>query len=159
MSDLYDEDFTLWTELQASLLRRRAAGELVNDADLDWENIAEEIESVGGNTRRELRNRLVRLLQHLLKWHYQPEHRSRSWRSTIRTQRREIEDLLAENPSLRTKLPDLFLVAYPRARTDALDETGLLDLPQASPFTIEQVLGDSLTDDGRQSDDLVSGST
>jgi hypothetical protein len=145
--DLYDEDFTLWTEQQAGLLRRRAAGELVNDADLDWRNIAEEIESVGGNTRRELRNRLARLLQHLLKWNYQPEHRSRSWRSTIRTQRQEIEDLLAENPSLRGKLPELFLIAYPRARADALEETGLLDLPRVSPFTIEQTLGESLTDD------------
>ena len=74
MSDLYDEDFTIWTERQAALLRRRAAGELVNDAELDWRNIAEEIESLGGNARRELRSRLARLLQHLLKWHYQPEH-------------------------------------------------------------------------------------
>jgi len=147
MSDLYDEDFTLWTEQQASLLRRRAAGELVNDAEFDWRNIAEEIESVGGNTRRELRNRLVRLLQHLLKWHYQPEYRSRSWRSTIRTQRQEIEDLLAENPSLRGELPELYQAAYPRARTDALEETGLLDLPRSAPFTVVQALGDPLTED------------
>ena len=147
MSGLYDEDFTLWTEQQASLLRRRAAGELVKDAELDWQNIAEEIESVGANTRRELRNRLVRLLRHLLKWHYQPEHRSRSWRSDIRTQRQEIEDLLAENPSLRGKLPELFLAAYTRARTSALEETGLLDLQRTSPFTMEQALGDPLMDD------------
>jgi hypothetical protein len=147
MSDLYDEDFTLWTERQAALLRRRAAGELVNDAELDWLNIAEEIESVGGNTRRELRSRMVRLLLHVLKWHYQPEHRIRSWRSTIRTQRQDIEDLLADNPSLRGKLPELFVVAYPRARTGALDETGLLDLPEASPFTIEQALRDPLPDE------------
>jgi hypothetical protein len=146
MSDLYDEDFTLWTERQSALLRRRAAGELVNDADLDWQNIAEEIEAVGGNTRRELRNRLARLLQHLLKWHYQPELRSRSWRSTVRTQRQEIEDLLADNPSLKSKLPELFLAAYPRARTEALDETGLLHLPESSPFTVEQVLEQDLPD-------------
>lgn len=147
MSDLYDEDFTIWTERQAALLRRRAAGELVNDAELDWRNIAEEIESLGGNARRELRSRLARLLQHLLKWHYQPEHRSRGWRSTIRTQRQEIEDLLADNPSLRSKLPELLPVAYQRGRTEALEETGLLDLPPASPFTVEQALGDPLSDD------------
>ncbi len=148
MSD-YDIDLSRWAEEQAALLRRRAAGELVNDTDLDWQNIAEEIEAVGGNTRRELRNRLVKLLQHLLKWHYQPEHRSRSWRLTIRTQRREIEDLLADNSSLKAKLPELFLAAYARARTDALEETGLLDLPQVSPFTVEQTLGDPLADDVR----------
>jgi hypothetical protein len=92
---------------------------------------------------------MAKLLQHMLKWQYQPEHRSRSWRSTIRTQRQEIEDLLAENPSLRGKLPELFLTAYRRARTDALEETGLLDLPQLSPFTIEEMLSDPLASDFR----------
>jgi hypothetical protein len=147
MSDLYDEDFILWTEQQATLLRRRAAGELINDAELDWQNLAEEIEAVGGNTRRELRHRLVRLLQHLLKWHYQPERRSRSWRATIRTQRQEIEDLLADNTSLRAKLPEFFAVAFPRARADALEETGLLGLPEVLPFTIEQALSEQLPDE------------
>jgi hypothetical protein len=146
MSD-HDIDLSQWAAQQAALLRRRAAGELVNEADLDWENIAEEIEAVGGNTRRELRNRLTRLLQHLLKWHYQPEHRSRSWRSTIRTQRQEIEDLLADNPSLKARLPELFEAAWPRARTAAMEETGLLDPPRVSPFSVEQALGDPLADD------------
>ena len=41
------DDILLWSERQAELLRRRAAGELVNDAELDWPNIAEEIEDVG----------------------------------------------------------------------------------------------------------------
>jgi hypothetical protein len=53
MSDLYDDDFILWTERQATLLRRRAAGELINKTELDWLNLTEEIEAVGGNTRRE----------------------------------------------------------------------------------------------------------
>ena len=144
MSDVYDEDFVLWTEQQAKLLRRRAAGELVNDIELDWLNLAEEIEAVGGNTRRELRNRLARLLQHLLKWQFQPELRSRSWRATIRTQRQEIEDLLADNPSLRPKLSEFLAAAYPRALAATLDETGLLNLPQTSPFTIEQTLAGTL---------------
>jgi Domain of unknown function DUF29 len=76
MSD-YDTDLLTWSERQAALLRRRVAGELVNDAAIDWSNVPEEIESVGHSERRELRSRLARLLQHLLKWRYQPEHRSR----------------------------------------------------------------------------------
>jgi hypothetical protein len=47
MSDLYEEDIVLWSTHQAELPRRRAAGELVNDAEMNWLNIAEEIESVG----------------------------------------------------------------------------------------------------------------
>ena len=54
MSDLYDADILQWSEHQAALLRRRAAGELVNEADLDWPNIAEEIESLGKSQSREL---------------------------------------------------------------------------------------------------------
>ena len=147
MSELYDEDFVLWTERQAALLRRRAAGELVNDAELDWQNLAEEIEAVGRSTRRELRSRLARLLRHLLKWHYQPQLRSRSWRSTIEEQREELEELLADNPSLRAALPDFFPGAYVRGRRWALRETGLLSLPETPPFTLEQVLGDALPDE------------
>jgi hypothetical protein len=41
MSDLYDTDILLWSEQQAAAIRRRAANEI------DWENVAEEIESVG----------------------------------------------------------------------------------------------------------------
>jgi hypothetical protein len=147
MTDLYEEDLTLWTERQAALLRRRAAGELANDAEIDWHNVAEEIESVGRSERRELRSRLAVLLQHLLKWRFRCELRSPSWRSTIRTQRDEIEDLLGDNPSLRSKLPELLLAAYPRARLKALDETGLLNLPGTSPFTIEEALSNPLLDE------------
>ena len=145
MSD-YDTDILTWSERQATLLRRRAAGELVNDAEIDWPNVAEEIESVGRSERRELRNRMARLQQHLLKWRYQPEHRSRSWRTTITTQRREIEALLADSPSLRATLPDVLAASYRAARDDAITETGLLDLPENPPFTVEQALNDPLTD-------------
>jgi len=46
MSD-YETDILLWSERQGELLRHRAAGELVNNGELDWPNIAEEVESVG----------------------------------------------------------------------------------------------------------------
>ncbi len=45
--NLYDTDILLWSERQADLLRHHAAGERVNDASIDWPNIAEEIEDVG----------------------------------------------------------------------------------------------------------------
>jgi hypothetical protein len=81
MSDLYDTDFFRWTKEQAQLLRRRA--ETANNDDLDYRNLAEEIESVGASQKREVRSRLALILQHLLKWHYQPDLRSRSWEATL----------------------------------------------------------------------------
>ncbi|NJN56820.1 MAG: DUF29 domain-containing protein [Leptolyngbyaceae cyanobacterium SL_5_9] len=94
MRSLYDTDFYAWTQKQAELLQNQQW------SSLDPPNLIEEIESLGKQQRRELRNRLSILIGHLLKWHYQPEQRSRIWVSTIRVQRREVLQLLQENPSL-----------------------------------------------------------
>ena len=59
----YDTDLYQWTIEQADALRRRAVNEL------DYDNLAEEIEGVGRSERREIRSRLEILLIHLLKWH------------------------------------------------------------------------------------------
>ena len=66
MSDLYGTDLLLWSEQQAKLLRRVAAGERVND-QVDWENVVEEIESVGRNELREVESLLVQAIAHSLK--------------------------------------------------------------------------------------------
>ena len=63
----YDTDILIWSEHQAGLLRRRAAGELVNEAELDWSNIAEEIEDMGSNRLHAVESLLVQALRHMLK--------------------------------------------------------------------------------------------
>jgi uncharacterized protein DUF29 len=131
----YDEDFYAWSVEQARLLR---AGEF---AQLDIENIAEELESMGRSDRREIDSRLVVLLAHLLKWQVQVGFRSRSWSATIREQRDRIEDLLSESPSLRSSLGLVRPALYARARRVAADETGLAEtaFPADCPFTADQV--------------------
>src|ERR1700689_2398531 len=105
MSD-YDSDILVWSERQGELLRRRAANEL------DWDNIAEEIEAVGRSQKREVRNRLARLCQHLLQWAFQPELRSRSWRATITTQSYELKSVLMDSPGLVPFVPEALPAAY-----------------------------------------------
>ena len=63
----YDLDIYAWSRRQGALLRRLAAGERVNDADLDWPNIAEEIETVGRSERAALRSRILNVIEHLMK--------------------------------------------------------------------------------------------
>lgn len=140
----YDEDFVAWTEQQARLLR---AGEF---SQLDIENIAEELESMGRSIRRELRNRLAILTMHLLKWRYQPGHRSRSWASTIREQREEIVELLDESPSLKSAPTRDLTKIYRLAVTKALGETGLPEatFPAECPFTPEQILAEDFLPEG-----------
>ena len=133
---LYENDFSAWLDQQAGLLRR---GDL---AALDVENLAEEIESLGGSQRRELGSRISVLVMHLLKWQMQPDERRNSWRNTINTQRREIERLLKQNPSLRLVLPEFIPNEYGDAKADAVEETGLVNypLPDLCPFSPEQVM-------------------
>jgi Domain of unknown function DUF29 len=134
MADLYDTDVAAWAEQQADALRRRAANEI------DWENVAEEIESLARSDRREIRNRLAVICEHLLKWAYQPEHRSGSWRGSVVEARDQIARLVQESPSLRGYPAEVLSEAYPPGRRKAEAETGLTGLPESSPWSIGEVL-------------------
>ena len=134
----YEDDLHAWSLEQAALLRaRRTEG-------LDWDHLAEELESMAGSDQRELESRLCLILLHLLKWQIQPELRGASWRKTLRTQRREIRKLLNQSPSLRRQVPGLVLEAYPDAVKDAVDETGLPigRFPQDCPYAADDVLAE-----------------
>jgi len=141
----YDNDFYAWTQHQAAVLRERAYGKL------DIDNLAEEIESLGKRDRRALRSRLEVLVLHLLKWRYQPERRQsgHSWSSTIRTQRRRIDQILEDSPSLRRQVSGWMAVDYPSVRLNASDETGLSleTFPISCPWTAEQVLDETFWPD------------
>lgn len=145
MSD-YDTDLLLWSERQAALLRRAAAGERVND-QVDWENVAEEIESLGKSDRRELTNRIRTILTHLIKLQTSPATEPRpGWHETIIAQRAEIQTLLEDSPSLRPTVATIIGKELPAARAAALvsltdhNEQSRVD-PAELDFTADQVLG------------------
>jgi Domain of unknown function DUF29 len=148
MGDLYDEDFTLWTERQAALLRQRAAGEIANDG-LDRLNLAEEIESVGANEKREARSRLAVIFQHLLTWHYQPDLRSKSWENTLYVQRRDLLAVFEDSPSLRPFAASerILFAAFANGRRAAERETGLLNITDVCPWPFEQVISEEFLPD------------
>jgi hypothetical protein len=140
-TSLYEEDFYRWTQHQAALLRTEKW------QDLDYINLAEELESLGKRDVRELESRLEVLVMHLLKWHYQPERRERgrSWRSTILEQRGRLQRLLAQSPSLRLQIPIMVAEGYTRTRQRTLAETQLAAsvIPSTCPWSTEQILDDA----------------
>jgi hypothetical protein len=78
MSDaksLYDEDFLAWSKEQADALRMAAL--TGSNPRLDWENLAEEIESLGSSQRHALHGRIQRVIHHLLKHEHSPATESR----------------------------------------------------------------------------------
>jgi len=142
-TNLYESDFYAWTIEQAELLQLRKLDRL------DFDNLIEEIESLGKQQRQELRNRLGILIGHLLKWHYQPDKQSKSWRVTIRGQRREIKYLLLQNLSLKSYLDEAILLGYAQGIDLVVTETPLddRDLPKECPYIIEQILDDNFPND------------
>ncbi|WP_185983871.1 DUF29 domain-containing protein [Aureimonas mangrovi] len=135
-SDLYERDFYAWTQDQAAKLRARAHN------SVDWENAAEEIESLGRSERGEIRSRLLVTLVHLLKWRFQPAHRSASWKATLAEQRSRLADVLEESPSLRSFPETALEREYRTARLKASGETDLPEdvFPAECPFMIDEIL-------------------
>lgn len=158
MSDagtLYEEDFFLWSKQQAEALR--SAARTASNQQLDWENLAEEIESLGRSDRRELASRIATIIEHLVKLDQSPASDPRpGWEQTIRRERAEIARLLADSPSLQR---DVAVLATQETRSTI--ELALRDLErrgELSPqlqqamrakafvnlfaYTPDQILGD-----------------
>jgi hypothetical protein len=132
----YEGDYFAWSEDQAAKIRAAMP------KGVDWENVAEEIESLGRSQKTEIRNRLRVLLVHLLKWEYQPDRRSASWQSTIGEQRISIEGVIEDSPSLRRYPSEVLAAAYLAARERAAFETKmpLNTFPNSPPYSIGEVL-------------------
>jgi hypothetical protein len=139
-ADLYEQDFYTWTQTTAALIR---AGKW---SDIDPASLAEEVESLGASDKRVLTSQLVRLLAHLLKWHYQPSQRQEghSWQDSISDARRMIALTIDDSPSLDAYPATRLTFAYQHARRSAQRETRLplATFPLACPWTLTQVLDD-----------------
>jgi hypothetical protein len=136
---LYEQDFYLWIQRTIELLKK---GKL---EQLDLENLIEEIDSMGKSQRKEHKTRLTVLIEHLLKlqyWTTEKEYNVRGWLNTIVEQRRQITYILADSPSLKPVLNDIFLDCYQDARSDTLRKYQLPAtlFPQESPFCLLEVL-------------------
>ena len=133
---LYEEDFYLWLERTAELLKNR---QLEN---LDYDNLIEEIEAMGRSEKHSLESNLIVVLMHLLKYKYQPQKRSRSWLSSIFEHRRRLIKAFKTSPSLKRYYQEVFDECYKYAVKQASIETGLsLNIfPNTSPFTTEETL-------------------
>lgn len=135
---LYEKDFYAWAEENARLMKE---GKL---SQIDAAHIAEELESMTRSEKRELISRLAVLLSHLLKWQFQPERRSNSWKSTIDAQREDVADILEDSPSLRHGMEKKLEKAYHKARFLVAAETGIGKerLPDICPYDLDSILSD-----------------
>ncbi len=140
MNDLYDQDIVLWSERQAELLRRHAAGERVNSAGLDWPNIIEEIESVGNEQRFAVESLLIQALAHALKIQAWPEARDADhWRMEARLFREQARRRFVPSMRQRIDAADLYDSAR-RVLLRRMDGQPPLPVPETCPDTLDQLL-------------------
>jgi Domain of unknown function DUF29 len=134
---LHEVDETAWLEATADLVR---SGRLT---EIDRNALAEYLTDLAKRDRREVFSRLVVLLSHLLKWEYQPDHRSRLWRGTILEQQRELRQFV-ESGALYNHATAVFADAYADARKQAAAETGLARnaFPEACKWDLDSALAD-----------------
>lgn len=138
MTCLYKTDFYGWCMNQADSIQNGSA------QTIDWDNLLEEIKSLGQREFDNLENRFAVLFEHLLKCEYQPDKAGNSWNASIKEQRYRISKLLKRNPSLKPRIEEAARESYPIAILVASQETGIPPekFPQELPFSIEFALGE-----------------
>ncbi len=126
---IYHHDILLWVESTVAKLKAR------DFENLDIDNLIEEVESLGILHKKELLNRLTTLLEHLLKRIYVnlPYDYNR-WERTLRTQRKKLEVLLIQVPSLKTHWEIFFGQAWKIALKTVKAEYTQVQLPEEWPF-------------------------
>jgi hypothetical protein len=140
VNDLYDADILEWSERQADLLRRVAAGERLNDNAPDWPNIIEEIESVGRSQLTAVRSLLTQALLHMLKADAWPNSSAvLGWQAESVRFRVDAADIFA--PSMRQHIDIEKL--YARARRmmpKMIDGEPPLPVPETCLMTLDELL-------------------
>jgi hypothetical protein len=143
---LYETDFYAWTQAQAKELRRFARAR--PNLPLDLAHIAEEIRDLGKSERDAVFSFVRLVIQHFLVATYSPAREPRQhWLDEVDEFRSQIEDKLT--PTIRRDLEAELAAIYGRARRNAVrkmrrygEAAAAAALPEACPYTLEQILGD-----------------
>ncbi len=140
-SNLYETDYYLWLQETIEKLKDQ------NYEQVDWTNLIDEIEDMPKSERRSLSSNLIIVLLHLLKWQYQPNRRSQSWKLSIVEHQIRIEETLEDSPSLKGYLVEILEKQYQKAVRLASAETGLESetFPSECPYSIAEILESDLS--------------
>ena len=140
MNDVYETDIVVWSDDQAALLRRLAAGERVNDL-VDWANVIEEIESVGNEQLHAVRSLLAQAMAHRLKAIAWPQARDvDNWRADAERFAGDAADRFAPSMRQRLDLAQLYRRAL-RAVPATMYGEQRPPLPPESPWSLDELLG------------------
>src|SRR5438552_12391418 len=142
-SATYDTDILEWSEQQASALRNLARTRHDLSNELDWENVAEEIECVGRSEFAAVRSYVRQILIHIIKGVSAPNSDSmRHWRTEVTTFHDDLLDRISPSMLTRIDLDAIWTRAVNRAETDLSDHGCSIapHLPTRCPITITAIV-------------------
>ena len=122
---LYDRDFYSWAVEQSEAMRRRDL------AAIDWDNVIEEIEALARAERKLLKTLCVRTMEHMLKIEHYREASDKTlkyWMREIGNFRKQMAEIIKENPGLKGHYRTIFAEAWENGRSDAVE--GLAEYDQ-----------------------------
>jgi hypothetical protein len=129
-----DRDFGAWAQQQAAVLRARDV------SGLDWDHLAEGVETLHRDERTQITGHLRVLCLHLWRWAVEPDTRE-AWRSAITSARLYLDDFGAMSPSLEAEWLALLAAALQDARRHGAQDTGLPveTFPVVCPWSLGQL--------------------
>jgi hypothetical protein len=145
----YESDPYSWAREQARALREKRAEQL------DWDNLAEEVEDLADRHADALEGHCENLIEHLLELSYAAElirrDNLRLWRASVRNARHRIATLLKRNPGLNSRAHELFAEAWPLGRNQALGKLDLDDaaIPERQLWSFEQAIDGKFEPEGQ----------
>jgi hypothetical protein len=137
--NLYEKDFYQWIETTIKNLENKEY------EAIDWENLIEEVASLGRSEKHKLKSLLTRLLEHLLKlayWESKKEFNANHWRKEIRNFRVQLNDLIKDSPSLKPLAKSILTECYQDACEFFSDHSGitLKSFPNQLNYSLEEIL-------------------
>lgn len=132
----YDGEYDGWLVQQAALL------DVGGGVHVGWADVAEALLDLESAQEHRLESAFRVLMLRLLKWDFQPERRSPSWRLSILNNHDVITRLMRKSGSLRAHRDEAIEAMYGPALREAGSETGLADdvFPPECPYTFDDLM-------------------
>ncbi|BAZ32471.1 hypothetical protein NIES4074_49770 [Cylindrospermum sp. NIES-4074] len=135
IKSLYESNYLQWLEETIKCLKNRQL------ADIDYENLIEELEDLAKNEKRRVRSLLEQIIRHLLLYQYWDLEKPRNanhWAAEITSFRNQLNEDLTAN--LHNHLDENFSIIYSHALDYVKAKTMLNNLPEVCPYSLEQIL-------------------
>ncbi|NBD18201.1 MAG: DUF29 family protein [Cyanobacteria bacterium] len=139
---LYETDYYLWIVETVKHLQNR-------DLEaIDWENLIEEVSDLSRREKRRLESLLKRLMEHLLKlkyWESQVKDNETHWKREILNFRQQLQEILADSPSLKPYIKEVYPECYRKGRKLASTASGLplASFPSEPIAPLDQILDEN----------------